>query len=295
MKTSSSNILMNAILESISSENIKVPNSRSTGILGLDNLITGWQIGVSVVSSRPSMGMTSFALSQVYQQLTNLKEDEVIIYVADKESSTALMQRLLTIATQIDLSVIQKGKLNKEKYDQVLKEPVTRQLKDNKVVFLNTNSPTVYAIRKLVYRLKKDGKKPMMLFVDSLQSLADKLRFRTQDMEQVMLDLNLLSDEYELPILCTMPLGRGVEYRESKFPRLTDLDAKMVNLAAKVLFLIRPDYYELIEAVEEQMSEAHLIIAKNEGPLDTIKLCLNRNTLTITEAKLNSFNNLTSS
>lgn len=135
MKTSSSNIHMNAILESISSENTKLPNSRSTGIIGLDNLITGWQIGVSVVSSRPCMGMTSFALSQVYQQLTNLKEDEVIIYVADKESSTALMQRLLTIASQIDLSVIQKGKLNKEKYDQLLEEPVTRQLKDNKVVF----------------------------------------------------------------------------------------------------------------------------------------------------------------
>lgn len=295
MKKSLNNIIMNAILESISSESALVPNSRSTGISSLDNLIVGWQKGVSIVSARPCMGLTAFALSQVKQQLDHLKEDEVVIYVADKESSTALMQRLLTIATQIDLSIIQKGKLNKEKYDMVLKEPVTRQLKDNKVVFLNTNTPTVYAIRKLVHSLKKEGKKPVMLFIDSLQSLFDRLRFRSADMEQVMLDLNLLSEEYELPILCTMPLGRGVEYRESKYPKLSDLDAKMVHLAAKVMFLIRPDYYELIETAEDYLSEVHMIIAKNEGPLDTIKLCMNRNTLTVTEAKQNTFPNLTSS
>lgn len=286
---------MNAILESISSENALVPNSRSTGIPSLDNLIVGWQKGVSIVSARPSMGLTAFALSQLKQQLDNLKEDEVVIYVADKESSTAVMQRLLTIATQIDLSIIQKGKLNKEKYDMVLKEPVTRQLKDNKVVFLNTNTPTVYAIRKLVHSIRKEGKKPVMLFVDSLQSLVDRLRFRSVDMEQVMLDLNLLSEEYELPILCTIPLGRGVEYRESKYPKLSDLDAKMVHLAAKVMFLIRPDYYEIIETAEDNLSEVHMIIAKNEGPLDTIKLSLNRKTLTIAEAKQNTFQNLTSS
>ncbi len=286
---------MNTILESISSESTLVPNSRFTGISALNNLIAGWQNGVSIVAARPGMGLTAFALSQVKQQLDHLKEDEVVIYVADKESSTALMQRLLTIATQIDLSIIQKGKLNKEKYDLVLKEPVTKQLKDNKVVFLHTNTPTVFSIRKLVHSLRKEGKKPVMLFVDSLQSLVDRIRFRSVDMEQVMLDLNLLSDEYELPVLCTMPLGRGVEYRESKYPKLSDLDAKMVHLAAKVMFLIRPDYYEIIETAEDNLSEVHMIIAKNEGPLDTIKLSMNRKTLTITEAKLNSFNNLTSS
>lgn len=260
-------------------------NAISTGISSLDNLMGGWKPGVSIVSARPGMGLTAFALTQLSQLLSKLKENEVVIYVADKESTTVLMQRLLSIATQVNLATIQNGKLNKEEYDNLLKTPLTRQLKDNKVVFLNSNTPTVYAIRHLVYSLKKEGKKPVMVFVDSLLSLVDRIRFRSQDMEQVMLDLNLLSEEYEVPVFCTMPLGRQVEYRDSKYPRLSDLDAKMVNIACSVFFLLRPEYYEVIELPEEEAGEAHLIIAKNEGPLDTVKLTLNRKCLTFTEAK----------
>jgi replicative DNA helicase len=295
MKINPSNSIMNNILDNISTQNKMSVNAISTGISSLDNLVGGWKPCVSIVSARPGMGLTAFALTQLRQVLSNLTENEVVIYVADKESSTALMQRLLSIATQLDLATIQKGKLNKEEFDKVLKEPLTRQLKDKKVVFLNSNTPTVYEIRHLVHSLKKEGKKPVMVFVDSLLSLVDRIRFRSQDMEQVMLDLNLLSEEYELPVLCTMPLGRQVEYRDSKYPRLSDLDAKMVNIASSVFFLLRPEYYEVIELPEEETGEAHLIIAKNEGPLDTIKLNLKRKSLTFLEANLNSYNNLTSS
>ena len=274
---------MNNILEQISTQNKMDVNTRSTGISSLDNLMGGWKPSISIVSARPSMGLTAFALTQVSQVLSNLKENEVVIYVADKESSTVLMQRLLSIATQMDLSIIQNGKLTKEQYDQVKSHTLTRQLKDNKVMFLNTNTPNVYAIRHLAHSLKKEGKIPVMVFVDSLQSLVDRIRFRSQDMEQVMLDLNLLSEEYELPVLCTMPLGRQVEYRDSKYPRLSDLDAKIVNIASTVFFLLRPEYYELIELGEEEAGEAHLIIAKNEGPLDTVKLTLNRKCLSFKE------------
>jgi len=84
-----------------------------------------------------------------------------------------------------------------------------------------------------------------------------------------------------------------VEYRDSKYPRLSDLDAKMVNIASTVFFLLRPEYYELIELPEEEAGEAHLIIAKNEGPLDTVKLTLNRKNLTFTERMPNFTHNLT--
>ncbi len=286
-------MIMNTILESISGQNLLTENSRSTGFPQLDNLMGGWKPGVSILSARPGMGLTAFALTQVSQILSNLKEHEVVIYVADKESSTALMHRLLSVATQIDLARIQNGKLNKEEYDKVLKNPLTRQLKNNTLVFLNSNTPTVYAIRKLVHSLKKEGKKPVMAFVDSLQSFVDRIRFRSHEMEQVMLDLDLFSEEYEMPVVCTMPLGRSLEYRDSKYPRLSDLDAKMVNIARSVFFLLRPEYYELIDLPEEEAGEAHLIVAKNEGPLDTLKFTLNRKSLTFTERAPNLFPNLT--
>jgi replicative DNA helicase len=218
--------------------------------------------------------------------MTNLKENEVVIYLSDKDSSTTIMHRLLSIATQIDLSIIQNGKLNKEEYELVKLHPITRQLKDENLIILKDNLSTVYNLRSLVHELKKDGKKTVMLFVDSLQSLL--YNESSREIKDVMLDLNLLSEEYECPLICTMPLGRSVEHRTSHYPRLTDLDAKMVNIASRVFFLMRPDYYQFIDASESDISETHLVVAQNEGQLDTILLGMNRKTLTMGELAQNT-------
>jgi len=286
MKTTSTQTLMNTILDSYLQKNEVDPNFRSTGISKLDFITGGWKPGVSIVSSRPSMGLTAFALTQVNQVLSNLKENEVVIYLSDKDSSTVIMHRLLSIATQIDLSIIQNGKLNKEEYEKVKSHPITRHLKDENLIIMKDNVSTVYNLRNLVHELKKDGKKTVMLFVDSLQSLLYNVRI--QEIKDVMLDLNLLSEEYECPLLCTMPLGRAVEHRSSHYPRLSDLDAKMVNIASSVFFLMRPEYYQIIDASEGDISETHLVVAQNEGPLDTILLGMNRKTLTMGELTQNS-------
>ena len=291
MKTTSIQTLMNTILDSYLNQDEVDPNFRSTGISKLDFMTGGWKPGVSIVSARPSMGLTAFALTQVYQVLSNLKENEVVIYLSDKDSSTAIMHRLLSIATQIDLSIIQNGKLNKEEYEQVKSHPITRQLKDDNLIIMKDNVSTVYNLRSLVHDLKQDGKKTVMIFIDSLQSLL--YRVRSQEIKDVMLDLNLLSEEYDCPLVCTMPMGRSLEHRESKYPRLTDLDTKMVNIASRVFFLMRPDYYQLIDASEGDISETHLVVAQNEGQLDTIMLGMNRKTLTMGELDSNFTKNLT--
>ncbi len=286
MKTSSTQTLMNTMLDSYLQQDVVAPNFRSTGISKLDAMIGGWKPGVHLISARPSMGLTAFALTQVYQVLSNLKANEVVIYLSDKDSSTAIMHRLLSIATEIDLSIIQNGKLNKQEYEQVKSHPITRKLKDNQLIIMHENVSTVYTLRSLVHDLKKEGKKTVMLFVDSLQSLLYNVR--SQEIKEVMLDLNLLSEEYECPLICTMPLGRSVEHRTFNYPRLTDLDAKMVNIASGVFFLMRPDYYQLIGPSEGDMSETHLVVAQNEGQLDTILLGMNRKTLTMGELVQNS-------
>ena len=99
MKTTSTQTLMNTILDSYLQKNEVDPNFRSTGISKLDFITGGWKPGVSIVSSRPSMGLTAFALTQVNQVLSNLKENEVVIYLSDKDSSTAVSYTHLTLPT----------------------------------------------------------------------------------------------------------------------------------------------------------------------------------------------------
>ena len=87
-----------------------------------------------------------------------------------------------------------------------------------------------------------------------------------------------------------MPLGRSVEYRESKFPQLDDLEVEVVSEADKIIFINRPDYYEIMENDNMEAGLIHLILAKYNGPLEIVKLKLNRSTFTITEnTDTNSF------
>jgi replicative DNA helicase len=230
------------------------------------------------------MGLTAFCLNQVNTLLQSIQKDEVIVYVTDKDSATVLIQRLLAVATQIELTNIQNGNLKEQEVAQIASHPITKHLESNRLLFLTNSNPTLFQIRSLVFNQLKEGKKPKMLFIDCLQSIIDRGRDRSLDITNVMLDINLLSQEYKVPVLCTISLrNRMVEYRESKFPRLTDLDSRLVNEVERVFFLIRPDYYEIIDLPSDDTGELHLIIAKNEGPLDILKLKMNRKNLSISE------------
>lgn len=284
MYTPTTEQIVHKILNKISNNNTLSPNAISTGIASLDNTIGGWEQGVTIISARPSMGLTAFCLNQVNTLLQSIQKDEVIVYVTDKDSATVLIQRLLAVATQIELTSIQNGNLKEQEVAQIASHPITKHLESNRLLFLTNSNPTLFQIRSLVFNQLKEGKKPKVLFIDCLQSIIDRGGVRSLDITNVMLDINLLSQEYKVPVLCTISLrNRMVEYRESKFPRLTDLDSRLVNEVERVFFLIRPDYYEIIDLPSDDTGELHLIISKNEGPLDILKLKMNSKNLSISE------------
>ena len=54
------------ILNKFSNNNVFSSNTIITGITRLDNTIGGWEHGVTIISERPSMGLTAFCLNQVH-------------------------------------------------------------------------------------------------------------------------------------------------------------------------------------------------------------------------------------
>ena len=268
-----SSVIIKSVFNRISNNNKLSKNSLSTGIENLDIIMGGWENEFSLFCSRPGMGKTTFLLNQVYQIMQTIKAKETILYVTTKESPTVIIQRLLAIATQIELSTIQKGELTPSELKALSVHPIMKQLEANNLVLFENNSPTSYQIRSEVFNLVKTGNIPKMIFID--QGRGHKLK-------ELILDLKLLSKEYQIPILFSMPLGRSVEYRESKYPQLNDLESEVVREVDKIIFITRPDYYEIIEHDNIQSGLIHLIVAKNNGPIDIVKLKLNRRTLTIT-------------
>ena len=78
--------IVHKILNKISNNNALHPNALSTGIASLDNTIGGWEHRVTIISACPSMGLTAFCLNQVNTFLQSIQNDEVIVYVTDKDS-----------------------------------------------------------------------------------------------------------------------------------------------------------------------------------------------------------------
>jgi replicative DNA helicase len=80
-----------------------------------------------------------------------------------------------------------------------------------------------------------------------------------------------LARELNVPILAVSQVGRAVERREDRRPRMSDLRGSgAIEEDADVVFLLyRPDYYD----ANDQPGIAELIVAKNRnGPTETVKL-----------------------
>ena len=83
--------------------------------------------------------------------------------------------------------------------------------------------------------------------------------------------LKALAKELDVPVIVLAQLNRGVEMREDKRPRLSDLreSGSIEQDADLVMFLHRPEFYD----PEDRKGEADLIVAKNRGgKTDTVSL-----------------------
>jgi replicative DNA helicase len=276
--------ILTKVMSRLERQNELSSNALSTGIASLDRLIGGWESGVNLIAARPHMGKTLLCLNFAYHLIGAFKKDEAIVYVTNTVSREEVMHRLLAIGTQESLNNIQNGILPSLALQQLKEHPfVVKMVEDNLLIFEH-NDLIIHDIRSIFLELKQEGTKPKILFLDVLNSIMEgKSRDKKEASESIMLELHLLSQELEIPIIITMPLGRSVEYRDMHIPRLTDLDQKLLLHIKKILFLVRPEYYELIENKDDSNQEAHLIVAKNNGSLDTIQISINMDTHKITE------------
>jgi replicative DNA helicase len=84
--------------------------------------------------------------------------------------------------------------------------------------------------------------------------------------------LKSMAKEFGIPIILLSQLSRGVESRDDKRPRLSDLrDSGNIEQDADiVLFLYRDEYYN---SGTDAANEVELKIAKNRnGPVGTVKV-----------------------
>src|SRR6201986_2848783 len=153
----------------------------------------------------------------------------------------------------------------------------------NAPIFIDdTAALNIFELRAKCRRLRNKHNVGLII-IDYLQLMSgtgeNRNANREQEISRISRDLKGLAKELQVPIIALSQLSREVEKRKegNKVPQLSDLreSGAIEQDADMVMFLYRPDYYEITENEhgESTKGETHVRIAKHRnGSLETIKL-----------------------
>jgi replicative DNA helicase len=243
-------------------------SGQPTGFSGLDDLLSGFQASeLIILAARPSMGKTAlvcnFALSMA------IKGCGVLLFSLE-QSKLELAERLLCIQARINGHKLRQGDLSPEEHQEL---NTAAAFLGGLPIFIDDlagqNMTRISAVARRMKRAHNIG----VVIIDYLQLIEAEDRGipREQQISSITRRLKFLAKDLSVPVIALGQLNRGVENREDKKPKLSDLreSGAIEQDADIVMFLHRPDAYD----PEVRPGEADLIVAKNRsGPVGTAPL-----------------------
>ncbi len=245
-----------------------------TGFKDLDKKVVGLNPGdLIIIAGRPSMGKTSFAMNIAENIVINapVADRKPVAMFSMEMSGDQLALRLLSSFGRIELGKLFTGHLNTVDYDKLTS--ASALLRESKLFIDETGGLSPMDIRARARRLKRQHDIQLMV-VDYIQlmQVAGNKENRTNEISEISRSLKALAKELAIPIIVLSQLNRGVESRDNKRPRMSDLreSGGIEQDADLVLLIYRDVVYN--EATPEK-NVAEIIIAKQRnGPTGMIKL-----------------------
>lgn len=247
-----------------------------TGIIGLDDLTSGFQNGdLVILAGRPSMGKTALALSIARNSAV---EYGVPVGIFSLEMADyQLAMRLLCAEAKVDSHAVRTGKLPQDQWRRLSEK--TGRLAKAPIYIDDSPALSMMEIRAKARRLKAEHD-VQMIILDYLQLVkGHRAESRQQEITEISRNLKALAKELSVPVLALSQLSRAVENRAGDHrPQLSDLreSGAIEQDADVVMFIYRPVVYKrrLNEEVTlEDERKAEIIVAKQRnGPTDTVNI-----------------------
>ena len=250
-------------------ENESAISGTATGFLDLDRQINGLQASELVVlAARPSMGKTALVCN-LAETIASESETGVLMFSLE-QSRLELAERFLCIRSQVNGHRVRAGTVDRE--ERKLLVQASSELSEFPLFLDDRPGRTIAQILAISRRMKRRFDIGLVI-IDYLQLIEpeDKRTPREQQIALITRRLKALAKELNVPVIALAQLNRGVEHREDKRPRLSDLreSGAIEQDADVVMFLHRPEHYN----PEDRPGEADLIVAKNRnGPAGSVRL-----------------------
>ena len=248
-----------------------------SGFVDLDERTAGFQPGeLTVLAARPAMGKTSFALS-IARNAACSHGYPVLIFSLEM-SAQQLAERLLCSEARVDSTSLRRGQLQRQDLTNMTYGADT--LSKASIVIDDTPALTLRELRASARRFMADkslrGDKEFgLVVVDYLQLMSGSSRAqkasREQEISEISRGLKQLSKEINSPVIALSQLNRGLESRDNKRPRLSDLreSGAIEQDADLILFIYRDVVYN---ENAENPNIAEIILGKNRhGAIGTVE------------------------
>ena len=250
-----------------------------TGFVKLDQLTSGWQPSdLVIVAARPSMGKTAFTLSLARNAAMEFGKG--VAFFSLEMSSLQLVQRLISMESDIGSSKLRTGQLEPHEWQQ-LHSAIERTSKAP--LFIDdTPGINVFELRAKCRRLKAQHD-IQLIIIDYLQLMTagtdgNRGGNREQEISSISRALKGLAKELNVPVIALSQLSRAVETRGgSKKPMLSDLrESGAIEQDADIVsFIYRPEYYQIMEDENGNSTKdmADIIVSKHRnGALGEVRL-----------------------
>jgi replicative DNA helicase len=185
-------------------------------------------------------------------------------------SSLQLVTRLISSESEIASDKLRSGNLAFHEMEQI--HTKIRGLSEAPIFIDDTPALSIFELRAKARRLKAQHD-IQLIVIDYLQLMTiggDNRGNREQEISTISRSLKSIAKELEIPIMALSQLSRSVETRGGdKKPQLSDLreSGAIEQDADMVIFLHRPEYYNLTEDAEgnSTLGIANVIISKHRN------------------------------
>ncbi|SEQ78002.1 replicative DNA helicase [Solimonas aquatica] len=241
----------------------------STGFNELDRLTTGLHPGdLVIVAGRPAMGKTSFSLNIAEHAV--LYEKKPALVFSMEMPAEQLAMRMMASFARIPMQKLKTGELDDRDMDRMVS--ASGLLREAPLFIDETGAMSPLDVRARARRVKaRHGLGLIVVDYIQLMQVPGTKDNRTNEIAEISRSLKALAKELELPVIGLSQLNRGVEQRDNKRPRMSDLreSGGIEQDADLVIFIYRDEVYN---KESPDKGTAEIIIAKQRnGPLGTAK------------------------
>lgn len=241
----------------------------TTGLQDLDNMLGGLISGkLYIAAGRPGMGKSILATSMC---LAAAKSGKNVLFMSPEMLTKEIAARFMSNLNEerIEYQSMERGKVK-----NTLLNGLTEKMNNLELpIFINDRggvnlADVTHEVKRLNRYLGTKGQKIDLLIIDHIHRMQKTRGLSTYDgMSEIAEGLKTLAKDHNMPVFAMAQLNRGLENRDDKRPKLSDLkeSGRIEEEADAVLFLYREAYYNAEAGVDAKELEIQIAKQRSGG------------------------------